>query len=90
MLKELYLGNIDFDAGHFPQSSSFAKAAKRRLDSMEKLSALLDDTEKKLFEQYCDAQGDIEGITLYDTYAGALKFGVLLMAEIFAENNIRC
>lgn len=85
ILEELYMGNIGFDAGYYAQNSPFVKAAKRKLESMEKLSAALNDTEKELFEQYCDAQADIEGITRYDTYTRALKFGILLMAEILME-----
>jgi hypothetical protein len=83
ILEELYMGNIGFDAGYYRQNSPFVKAARRKMDSMEKLSASLDDAEKELFEQYCDAQGDIEGITRYDTFTSALKFGILLMVEIF-------
>jgi len=49
---------------------------------MEALMATLGNSEKELFEQYCEARGDIEGITRYDTYAEALKFGILLMAEL--------
>ena len=83
MLEELYMGNVGFDAGYYPQNSPFVKAAKRKLDSMEKLNAILDDTGKELFEQYCDAQGDIGDITRYDTYTDALRFGILLMVEVF-------
>ena len=82
MLEELYMGNVGFDAGYYPQNSPFVKAAKQ-LDSMEKLNAILDDTGKELFEQYCDAQGDIGDITRYDTYTDALRFGILLMVEVF-------
>lgn len=85
ILEERYTGNIGFDAGYSPQNSPFVKAAKRKLDSMEKLNAMLDDTGKELFDTYCDAQGDIEGITRYDTYTDALKFGILLMAEGFTS-----
>lgn len=76
------MGNIGFDAGYYGQNSPFVKAAKRKLDSMEKLSASLNDTEKELFEQYCEAEGDIEDITRYSTFSSALKFGILLMIEV--------
>ena len=85
ILEELYMGNIGFDSGHYGQNSPFVKAARRKLDSMEKLTASLNDAEKELFEQYCDAQGDIEGTTRYDTFTSALKFGILLMIEILME-----
>jgi len=83
MLEELYYGNIGFDAGHYGQDSPFVKAARKKCDSLEKLMAVLNDSEKELFEQYCDAQSDMEGITRYDTYADALKFGMLFMIEVF-------
>ncbi len=50
---------------------------------MDKLMASLDDTEKELFEKYCEAQGDIASITRFDTFTYALQFGVPLMVEIF-------
>lgn len=85
ILEELYMGNIGFDSGVYAPNSHFVKAAKRKLDSMEKLSATLNESEKELFEEYCDTQGDIEGITRYNTYTNALKFGILLMIEILME-----
>jgi hypothetical protein len=36
-----------------------------------------------LFDAYCDAQGEIEGIARHDTFTYALSFGILLMAEVF-------
>ncbi len=87
ILEELYMGNIGFDAGYYGQNSPFVRAARRKLDSMEKLLASLNDTEKELFEQYCGAQSAIDGITRYDTYVNALKFGILLMIEILMEQH---
>lgn len=88
ILEELYTGNIGFDAGYYPQNALFVKAARKKLDGMEQLNAMLDDKGKELFEQYCDAQGDIEGITRYDTYTDALKFGILLMVEVFTSTYV--
>lgn len=44
------------------------------------------DEKGRFYEKYIGrtvAQGDIEGITRYDTFTSALKFGILLMIEIF-------
>ena len=87
MMEELYMGNIGFDSAHYPQSSPFVKAAQKKLENMEKLTQTLNDYQKELFENYCDAQGDIEGITRYDTFTAALKFGTLLMVEILADSG---
>jgi len=83
ILEELYLGNIRPDSRMYGQDSHFVQAARLKHDNLEKLMAALNDSEKELFEKYCDAQGEIEGITRYDTYTYALKFGILLMVEVF-------
>lgn len=83
VLEELYYGNIRPDAGIYPQDSPFVQAARIKHENLEKLMASLDDSEKEMFEKYCEAQGDIEGITRYDTFTYALKFGILLMTEVF-------
>lgn len=67
ILEELYMGNIGFDGGYYSQNSAFVSAARKKLNSMEKLNTLLDDSGKELFEQYCGAQEDMEGITRYST-----------------------
>ena len=83
ILEELYMGNIGFDSGRHDQNSPFVKAAQKKLDNMEKLEATLNDSQKELFENFCEAQGDIEAIKRYSTFTAALKFGVLLMVEVF-------
>lgn len=85
ILEELYRGSIGFDSARYAQGSPFVIAAQKKHENMEKLTATLNDYQKELFENYCDAQGDIETITRYDTFVAALKFGVLLMSEILAD-----
>ena len=71
VLEELYMGNIGFDSGYYAQNSPFVQAARIKHDSMEKLIDSLNDADKKLCEQYCEAEGDIQGITRYDTFTSA-------------------
>ena len=87
VMEELYYGNIRPDSRFYGQDSHFVKAAKLKNTNLEKLMALLNEEEKELFEKYCDNQGDIESITRYDTFSYALKFGILLMAEVFMDIN---
>ena len=87
ILEELYCGNIRPDTKTYGQDSPFVKLARLKSKNLDKLMTVLDDSEKELFEKYCDAQGEIEGITRYDTFTYALKFGVMLMVEIFMGNE---
>lgn len=87
ILEELYYGNIRPDSRRYGQDSPFVEAARLKSANLDKLMAKLDDPEKDLFEKYCDAQAEIEGITRYDTFTYALKLGILLMTEVFMGNG---
>ena len=83
ILEELYSGNIRPDSRMYGKDSPFVEAARLKAKNLEKLMATLNDSEKELLEKYCDAQGEAESITRYDTFTYALKFGMLLMIEVF-------
>ena len=83
ILEDLYHGNIGFDSGWHEPDSPFAKAARKKHDRLEQLMTTLSDVEKERFEQYLDAQADVEDIARYSTYAKSLKFGIQLMAELY-------
>ena len=87
ILEELYYSNIRPDSKVYPPNSPFVEMAKLKSKNLDKLMSALNDEEKETFEKYCDAQSDIESITRYDTYTYALKFGILLMVEIFTGKS---
>ena len=87
LLRELYLGNIGFDIRRHAPDTPFDKAAQKKIDNLEKLTETLDDAQKELLENYCDAQYDMEGMARYNTFTEALRFGVLFMVEILAKNR---
>ena len=87
ILRELYHGNIRPDCRVYAKDSPFVKAARVKHDNLEKLEATLGVVEKEAFNKYCEAQSEIEDITKFDTFTDALKFGILLMIEIFSNGN---
>jgi len=89
ILEELYKGNIIFEGFDYDKDSPFVKAAQKKADSMMELTATLDDSQKELLNGYIEAQGDIESITRYDTYIASLKFGILLMVEVFVKGGAK-
>jgi len=50
---------------------------------------VLNEPEKELFEQYCEAQSDIEYISRYSTFTNSLRFGILLMVELLQEDECK-
>jgi len=87
IVEELYMGNIGFDSWQYNKDSPFVKAAQKKVDNMDKLMETLNDSQKEFLEGYVDAQGDIEHITRYDTYVATLKFGIMLMIEVFGKGG---
>ena len=87
ILEELYYGNIYPDSRVYSPNSPFVEAERLKNKNLDKLMSILNDEGKVTFEKYCDAESDIENITRYDTYTYALKFGILLMAEIFTGKS---
>ena len=83
IIEELYLGNIRPSSSMYPPDSPVAKAIKQKGIYLDELMESMDDDAKKLFEKYSDAQADIDEAVQYDMFVYALKFGVLLMTEIF-------
>lgn len=88
IIEELYLGNICPDSGTYKDNSPVVQAIKRKGKYLDELMEKMDDDEKELLNKYCDAQADINEIVQYDTFTYALKFGVLLMTEIFMGMDI--
>ena len=88
IFEELYKGNVAFVGGwDYEKDSPFVKAAQKKVDSIAALKETLNDSQKEFFENYIEAQGDIESITRYDTFAASLKFGILLMIEVFTKGG---
>ena len=82
IIEKLYYDNIQ-DAMEYGQDSHYARADRLVNRCLEKLTAVLNDSEKELFGKYCDAQEEAEEITHFHIFTYALELGILLMAEAF-------
>lgn len=83
IIEELYLGNIRPSSGMYPQGTPVSESIRRKGVYMDELMKKMDEDGKVLFEKYCDAQADVDEKVQYDTFVYALRFGILLMTEIF-------
>lgn len=82
MIEELYYGNINPNEKHYASDSPYMQAVQLREKNLDKLMAMLDEQEKEQFEKYCDADEELEAISRYDIFVYALRFGIMLMAEV--------
>ena len=83
IMQELYYGRISPFEKHYEPDSEYMRLAKRQERSLDKFMSTLNEQEKEMFEEYCDAQGEIENFIDCDMFTYGLRFGVLLMAEAF-------
>ena len=83
ILEELYYGSIRPDGKVYSEDSPFAEATQNKKANFDELMATLNDSQKETFEKYCDAHTEHEDITRFDLFTYALKFGILLMMEVF-------
>ena len=83
IIEELFLGNIRPDASIYRKGSPMDKALDKKRQYRDELEGKLDKEGNEALNRYLDAQADVDEIVQYGLFAYALKFGVLLMAEIF-------
>ena len=76
--------NLCINPTNYKGSPEYRKAFKLMCKSAEELENKLNDEEKKLFEQFRDAQADESCIYNVDRFVRGYRVGVLIMFEVFA------
>ena len=59
ILEELYIGNVRPGERSFKRNSQYGRALAESADAADNLIAVLSDEQKKLFEEYMDAQQEV-------------------------------
>lgn len=83
ILEALAEDNLCINPAIFKGNSEYRKAIKAMCDSAEALENKLSGEEKKLFEQFRDAQADESHIYNVDRFITGYRVGVLMMFEVF-------
>jgi len=87
ILKELFYGNVFPHNDTFDRNSEYGKAIQL-IDCIEaKLLALLNDTEKSLLIDFCDAQLTLNNITAEENFIKGFKMGALIIFEVFEKQR---
>lgn len=68
-------------------SREYRKAVDTMHKTAEELAANLNDKEKKLFEQFRDAQADGNHIYQLDVFKRGFRIAVLMLFEVFAASE---
>ena len=89
ILEDLYLGDIRPNERFFKRNSQYAKALDEVVKVCDTLIASLNEDEKKLFEDFMDAQREVNVLTDCETFCYAFKLGAKIMLDVLTDEQMR-
>ena len=89
ILEDLYTGNVRPGERSFRQNSQYSRALAQAVESGDALIKSLTEEQKKLFEEYMDAQREVNILTDCETFIYALKLGAKLMLDVLGNGEMR-
>ena len=89
ILEDLYVGDVRPSERVFKRNSQYAKALDEIVNVGDALTALLNENEKKLFEDYMDAQREVTVLTDCETFCYAFKLGAKIMLDVLTDGEIK-
>lgn len=89
ILEELYIGNVRPGERSFRRNSQYGRALSASADAADKLIAALSDEQKKLFEEYMDAQREVMVITDMETFIYGFRIGAKIMLDVLTDGEVK-
>ena len=86
-LEELYFGNLDPQARGYRKNSNILKVSENINELEEKLTQRLNDEEKKLFLDFCNANSELMGDTGLDSFIVGFRLGAKMIFDTFCSDN---
>lgn len=87
ILEALADDNLCINPTTYRGSPEYRNAIEVMYRTSEELEKKLNDEEKKIFERFCDAQGNENHIYQVDRFIRGYRLGVLMMFEVFAGTS---
>ncbi len=89
ILEDIYLGDIRPNERFFKRNSQYAKALDEVVNVGDALTAKLNEDEKKLFEDFMDAQREVNVLTDCETFCYAFKLGAKIMVDVLTDGQMK-
>ena len=86
-LEELYFGNLDPQARGYRKDSHIIKVSNSINELEEKLTERLQDEEKSLFLDFCNAYGELMGETGLDSFLVGFRLGAKMIFDTFCSDD---
>ena len=89
ILEDLYVGAVRPNEHFFKRNSQYAKALDEVANVGDALTAKLNEDEKKLFEDFMDAQREVNVLTDCETFCYAFKLGAKIMMDVLTDGQMK-
>ena len=89
ILEELYIGNVRPGERSFKRNSQYGRALAESADAADKLIAVLTDQQRKLFEEYMDAQREVMVLTDAETFIYGFRTGAKIMLDVLTDGEMK-
>lgn len=86
-LEELYYGNLDPQARGYRKDNNILKVSENINELEEKLTQRLNDEEKKLFLDFCNANSELMGDTGLDSFIVGFRLGAKMIFDTFCSDD---
>jgi hypothetical protein len=84
ILEEFAEGNISTESRFYESGSHYGRTIELLSDCEEKLLWSLNEHDKKLFREFCEAQTEINLLSGIDRFIYGYRLGVLMIMEVFS------
>lgn len=89
ILEELYIGNVRPGERSFKRNSQYARALNESSDALDRLIAVLSDEQKKLLEEFMDAQREVMVLTDCETFMYGFQTGAKIMMDVLVPGEMK-
>lgn len=89
ILEELYVGDVRPGERSFKRNSQYGRALNESADAADRLIAVLSDEQKKLFEEYMDAQREVIVLTDAETFIYGFRTGAKIMMDVLMDEEMK-
>ena len=89
ILEELYIGNVRPGERSFKRNSQYAWALNESSDALDRLIAVLSGEQKKLLEEFMDAQREVMVLTDCETFMYGFQTGAKIMMDVLVPGEMK-
>lgn len=89
ILEELYVGGVRPGERMSKRNEQYDKALEDTIKAGDALTVLLTPAQKELFENYMDAQREVNVLTDCDTFIYGFKLGAKIMLDTLMDGKMK-